>query len=78
MKWGKIVKEIWQARNDIIDACNLSPSDKHGVEKADANDLDPWTIDELYNLLGTASVNIKTAMNKLKPHTTYHKEKQSE
>ena len=73
MKWGKISKAVWQAQNDIIDICNMKPSDRHSEEESDNTELDQWSIDQFYNLLESAAVNIKTAMDKLRPHTTYYK-----
>jgi len=78
IKWGDISKEIWQAQNDITDVCNMAPSNRHGNEKAEATEIDQWTIDEMYNFLGTASVNTKAAMAKLRPHTTYFKEENND
>ena len=74
VKWGDISKVVWQAQNDVIDVCNISPSTRRGEDKADATELDQWTIDEIYKLLGSAVVNINSAMNKLKLDTTGYKE----
>ena len=78
MKWGELSKLMWHGHQDATEACELRPSERHGEDKANATELDQWTIDRMYDLLGTALVNIKAAMNKLRPHTTYHKGKQPE
>lgn len=73
-RWGEISIEVWQTQNDITDACNLAPSNRHGEKAANATELDQYTIDEIYNFLGTAVTNAQAAMKKLHPETTYFKQ----
>ena len=71
MKANEVSIAIQQAHNDTIDAETAHVISNVGM---DTRELTQEEIDELYNLLGTASVNIGSAMNKLRPNTTYYKE----
>ena len=73
MKWGHVAKEVWQAQNDIVDACELRPNNRWGEEKAEDTEVDQWGVDEMYKYLESAAKSIEAAKKKLKPHTTKHK-----
>ena len=63
-----IEKEMVQARNDIRNAISIV------IDSDKIADLPVEHIDAIFNLLGTASINIGSAMNKLRPNTTYYKD----
>ena len=68
MKAGEVRQLILQGSVDAGEANTLS------IFGSDERELTQEEIDELYDLLGTALVNIGSAMNKLRPNTTYYKE----
>ena len=74
MKWEEISDPIHRAASDTTEAINITPS----YRNSEKEELDQWTIDRLYNLLGTSILNAKSAMAKLSPHTTYFKDSLAE
>ena len=68
MKVEEVRQAILTASGDAVAAANaISPVDVEG-------ELTQEEIDEVYDLLGTALVNIGLAMNKLRPNTSYNKD----
>ena len=68
MKAEEVKQAILTASGDTVSAANIiSPVDVEG-------ELTQEEIDEVYDLLGTALVNIGLAMNKLRPNTSYNKD----
>lgn len=68
MNASNVKQEVLQARNDTRNALNIL------IDNDWNNELSIEHVDALFNLLGTASVNIGSAMNKLRSHTTYYKD----
>ena len=68
MKVEEVRQAILTASGDAVAAANAISS----VENE--GDLTQEEIDELYDLLGTALVNIGLAMNRLRPNSSYYME----
>lgn len=68
MKWGEICDDVYDAQNNVSEASELAPSYRWGEAKAEAEELDQWTMNEMYRFLKESLPSIKAAMKKLEPH----------
>ena len=62
-----------QKINEHIDQA-LSDAQHTIIFRGKNNTLTQAQIDEIYNHIGTAKLNLSTALDLLRPHTSYHNE----
>ena len=76
LKANRVIKPVSQARQDIAAAveilCNIGGGVMSQEQEYDLTAV-LSDVDELYDQLGTAKVNVDVALNLLRPHTSYFK-----